>query len=114
MEDDEEIREMVHRVLSRNGIQVEVAATLGEAERVVSAGKGVDIVVADIVLPDGSGAELPDRLGLDVPYVFSSGYLEDRSDMDRVRGMGFPFLQKPYDISTLVSTVNEVLRGEGQ
>ena len=114
VEDDEEIRQMVHRVLSRNGIQVEVAATLGEAERVVSAGKGVDIVVADIVLPDGSGAELPGRLGLDVPYVFSSGYLEDRSDMDRIRGMGFPFLQKPYDISTLVSTVNEVLRGEGQ
>jgi DNA-binding response OmpR family regulator len=53
---------LVRVIFERAGHDVLVAATAGEAERVV-AGRRVDLVVADAALPDGDGVALAAGLG---------------------------------------------------
>lgn len=110
VEDDQAIRAMVEQALIRSGLRVVTAGTVEEAETLVRQEAEFDLVLTDIVLPDGSGATLPDRLNIDVPYIFASGYLEDTADLERVHASGFSFLQKPYDINGLISTINDALQ----
>lgn len=109
VEDDEAIRRMVEQALSRSGFEVSAVGTIREAGEAIDAGARFDVVLSDLVLPDGPGTELPDRLGIDIPYVFASGYLEDTAVLRTVRSRGYPFVQKPYNISVLISTLNETL-----
>lgn len=110
IEDDEGVREPTRESLEAAGMAVVGVARIDEAEEVVRKGEPFDVVLADVVLPDGSGADLPERLGGDLPFVFLSGYLDDREDLDRVRGLGHAFLQKPYSIELLVSTVRSAMK----
>ena len=109
VEDDEAIRTMAAQALSRSGFEVGAVGTIREAGEAIDAGARFDIVLSDLVLPDGPGTELPDRLGIDIPYVFASGYLEDTAVLRTVRSRGYPFIQKPYNISELIGMLNETL-----
>lgn len=112
VEDDQGVREMVEQALRRSKVKVYSVDSIQAAERIIGSGEVFDVVLSDIVLPDGSGASLPDRLGIDIPFVFSSGYLEDTGVIADLRAAGYPFLQKPYSISTLVDTIHAALSGE--
>ena len=59
IEDDPDSREMLSLFLAHSGYEVEVASTLADAIRKLSA--DWDIVLSDIGLPDGSGLEVARR-----------------------------------------------------
>ena len=66
-----------------------------------------------MVLPDGRGPELVERLlerkpGLRI--VLSSGYSDARSDWRAIQERGYPYIQKPYALSDLLRAVSEVLK----
>jgi signal transduction histidine kinase/CheY-like chemotaxis protein len=58
VEDHPDSRLFMEALLSGAGHQVELAATLAEARRLLSAGGGYDVVLVDVELPDGSGLDL--------------------------------------------------------
>lgn len=60
VEDEEFLREYVRRVLG-DGYEILHAANLGEAMDVFS-GNDIDLVLLDLVLPDGSGLDLVDKI----------------------------------------------------
>jgi PAS domain S-box-containing protein len=109
VEDEEGVRDLVHRVLEEQGHQVLDAP---DGERAFSMldefGLELDLVLSDIVVP-GIGAGELDRkirqLRPDLPVVYMSGYsrdeMVDRGLIDPDR----PFLQKPFtgeELSDLV------------
>ena len=55
VEDEPAIAESISYGLRRDGYTVTIAPTLADAEREV---EGVDLVVLDLMLPDGSGFDL--------------------------------------------------------
>jgi DNA-binding response OmpR family regulator len=60
VEDDESLNRGVSLKLTKEGYHVETAFTLAEARKLFAA-EGVDLVICDIGLPDGSGLDLPDQ-----------------------------------------------------
>jgi len=105
IEDDESIGRLIEDSLTAVGMEVVLVGTIVHAESIIRSGRSFDVVLTDVVLPDGSGVEVPERLAAQVPFVFTSGYIEDREDLTRVRERGYAFLQKPFSIEELVSTI---------
>lgn len=91
-----------------------LAATVAEARERLAQGP-VDVIVLDVLLPDGNGVDLlqeirsrPEEMA--VPVVMLSSEAEVR---DRVRGLktgADEYVGKPYDAGYLVAKVEELAR----
>lgn len=115
VEDDAAVRRLTQRILLDAGYKVLAARSGPEAlEMMDSAGRAVDLVLTDVVMPELGGRELVDRLRLvspDIAAIYMSGYTDD--DMLR-RGMLDPsmeFLQKPFTAAALTKLLRTVLDG---
>ncbi len=87
------------------GHEVYKAGSLGEAR--AAAARGVDLVLSDLTLPDGSGEEL--LASLRVPAIAMSG-LDGEEDRLRCLRAGFAtLLTKPVDLDALEGEVRRVL-----
>ncbi|MFQ5509924.1 MAG: ATP-binding protein [Leptospirillia bacterium] len=116
VEDDDSLRKFADIALSRDGYEVVSAATVEEAMALLEQeGAHLDLVFCDVILPDGSGIELADRVRAeypDLPLLLTSGYPEDMSDWDRIHAKHLRFIQKPYTLADLQRVVAEVVRQE--
>ena len=76
VEDEEAVRVLVSDILSRNGYTVLVAANADEALELVRSASRIDLVLTDVMMPDGSGPELIARLRAEKPMraLYMSGY----------------------------------------
>ena len=116
VEDDPAIRELVGFHLARAGLRPVLAAGLQEA-RAACAQSSPDVVVLDLMLPDGSGWDLCRELrGLAEggPAVIMLTALD--SEPDRVAGLEFgadDYIGKPFSPRELVARVRAVLRRRG-
>ncbi|MEA2447765.1 MAG: two-component system, cell cycle sensor histidine kinase and response regulator CckA, partial [Actinomycetota bacterium] len=103
-EDEDGVRELVTRMLRRNGYIVQAYSSAEEAAKDFEEGNAqADLLLTDVVMPGLSGPELSKRLGL--PTLFMTGYSE--IELDRTRSM--KTLSKPFDEAQLVDAVRSVL-----
>lgn len=112
VEDDESIRELVRLYLEANGFGVREAEDVQAAETLLGL-EQPDLLILDIVLPDGSGLGLCQTLrdeGCELPVLFLS--CKDDSE-DMIAGLdlgGDDYMTKPFDPNVLVSRVKALLR----
>ncbi|TVP59315.1 MAG: response regulator [Gemmatimonadales bacterium] len=113
VEDDDEARMALRRALEWHGHEVLPTRTATEAERVFEErGASIQLLVADVVLPDRSGVDLAGRLaqrraGLRV--LFLSGYDRRELSLD-AEGIGpSAFVEKPVTIRRLGDEVRRLL-----
>lgn len=111
VEDHEETRATLVRLLENRGHAVAGVATSAAARERTAAGE-FDLVISDLGLPDGDGhtlmAELRDSYGL--PGIALSGYGMEE-DLMRSRQSGFfTHLTKPVDIHALEVAIAEAPR----
>ena len=109
VDDEPAIRESLAFALRRDGFEVEEATTLREAR---SLADGADLVILDLVLPDGSG--LPFLRSLrersDVPVIVLTSRDEET---DRVVGLELgadDYVLKPFSPREVAARVRAVLR----
>lgn len=111
VEDNEKIMQGNQRMLLRRGYGVASALTLTEARREFEA-QTPDLIVLDIMLPDGSGLDFMAELRQysKVPVLLLTGLTTPE---DVVRGLtagGDDYLSKPYDFGVLLARVEALLR----
>jgi len=116
VEDDPDLRESYGELLRLDGCEVVVAG--GTEEALEAAGEDrsdepIDIVVTDVMLPDGHGRRLAeqliDRIG-PVPVVFVSGYkAKTRAEIDEIEEAPTMYLSKPFRVEALLTTVADML-----
>lgn len=114
VEDDDRVRQLAARILVARGYVVRTARTLEEARSAVD--DTIDLLLTDVILPDGSGEDLARELHREDPslrVVFMSGY----PDLDTFHSSGFServdfegsFLQKPFSAADLATRIRETL-----
>jgi two-component system cell cycle sensor histidine kinase/response regulator CckA len=114
VEDDAAVREFIRRVLAPLGYRLLVTRTASEAVESAASGEPIDLLIADVGVPDMRGPALAarlteDRRGLRVLLI--SGYAEtaliDRGEIEA----GAVFLAKPFSAADLARTVRTALSG---
>ncbi len=112
-EDEQLVRDLVHRILARAGYQVLAAADGPAAIAMAQSHRGpIDALITDAVMPHMSGRELASRLlatrpGL--PVLFMSGYASDSQHLVATVPGAASFLQKPFDASRLLEQVGALI-----
>jgi CheY-like chemotaxis protein len=113
VEDDDLVRPVTVRLLELQGYTALPARGGREALEILALPEQrVDVVLADVVMPEIGGSELAGRiaaLGLDLPVVFMSGFTDDEIMFRGLLAPDAPFLQKPFDARQLGQRLREVV-----
>jgi PAS domain S-box-containing protein len=103
-EDESAVRDLVCRMLRRNGYVVIPYASSEQAAADIEGGLvSADLLLTDVVMPGLSGMELAQRAGL--PTLLMSGY----SKLDAQQIGLLPILSKPFDEEQLTQAVRSAL-----
>jgi DNA-binding response OmpR family regulator len=112
VEDNREIQEVNKDMLiRRGGYDIRLANNLAEAQEQVIEAKP-DIIVLDIMLPDGSGLDFLEKLrqDADIPVLLLSALVEPSDVVKGLRAGGDDYLAKPYDNAELLARIESLLR----
>jgi signal transduction histidine kinase/ActR/RegA family two-component response regulator len=110
VEDDPHLRGVVRRVLSQHGYVVRAVSCAADARAV--GGAAPDLIVADIILPDGNGLDLVRELSTRWPsaaVLFISGYTGEHLRAIGALPQDVHMLPKPFTVETLLVRVREAL-----
>lgn len=113
VEDEDTVRAVADRALTRAGFTVTAAADGEEGLAVVANGGQFDLIVSDVVMPGMDGPAMVRsvrKLLADMPVLFMSGYAEEqlRREIDIA---DMHFIAKPFSVQTIADKVTQVLRG---
>jgi signal transduction histidine kinase len=111
IDDEPGIREGCRRVLAPAGYQVEMVAKLVEA-RLRLMGEPFDLVLLDVMLPDGRGIELLEdirRRDPDTVVAIITGYATVELAVEAIQHGAYDFLSKPFTGEVLLLTVRRGL-----
>ena len=113
VEDEDMVRAVAERALSRAGYEVTACGDGEEGLSVIASGGEFDLIVSDVVMPGMDGPAMARAIREtqpDLPVLFMSGYAEEqlRKDIDIPK---MYFLPKPFSVQQIGDKVAEVMRG---
>jgi DNA-binding response OmpR family regulator len=112
VDDEPAITESLAYVLERSGFAALTAASLAEADRALSAHPGIELVILDVMLPDGNGVEWLKgfRLRSQLPVIILSSH-DDAIDHIVALEIGADdYIDKPFSAREVVARMRAVLR----
>jgi two-component system, OmpR family, response regulator len=115
VDDDPEIRSLLARYLGEQGFRVSAAANRSECESRLADGNP-DLIVLDVMLPDGSGLDICRSLHERRPRTPVILLTALKEDVDRIIGLEIgadDYLGKPFNPRELVARIKAVMRRTG-
>jgi signal transduction histidine kinase/CheY-like chemotaxis protein len=113
VEDEDEVRAVVQRVLEDHGYTVLAAGTGAEALGLAgSHATPIHLLLTDMVMPQMGGSDLARRLTSlrpDMAVLYMSGHTDHAVVHPGRAGHGTPFLQKPFTPDALARKVRAIL-----
>jgi two-component system nitrogen regulation response regulator GlnG len=110
-DDDRSIRLVVSQALAQRGHAVRAASDAHTLWQWVDAGEG-DLVVTDVLMPDGNGLDLVPRIKErrpDLPIIVMSAQNTILTAIRANERGAFEYLPKPFDLDVLVAAVDRAL-----
>ncbi|RYZ05249.1 MAG: EAL domain-containing protein [Myxococcales bacterium] len=110
VDDEEQLRRLVERMLVRGGLLAESAGGGEEALELFRQGRRFDVVVSDLMMPGMDGMQFLReirQLDLDVPIVFLTGNPSVATAMEAMEQGGYRYLAKPIESDKLVEVVKD-------
>jgi signal transduction histidine kinase/ActR/RegA family two-component response regulator len=112
IDDNEELRRVVRRMLERAGYQVHEAANGVAALAHLDRGAHVDLVVSDVMMPELGGRAVVDAVRQrhkSVKLLLMSGYNYDTALRGMAQRGDVAFIEKPFTADKLLRKLREVL-----
>ena len=118
VEDEDAVREIVLRILTRSGYHVREVGSPLEALRIFSADHAqFDVLLTDVIMPGMSGTQLAAgcaRCRPTLPVLFMSGYTTGPAPGGHELPSDASLLHKPFDRPALLEALARVLRAGRQ
>lgn len=115
VDDDPEIRRLLSRFLSEQGFHVSAAGSRAEFEARMADGH-FDLIILDVMLPDGSGLDICRGLHSHHPDICIILVTALKEEVDRIVGLELgadDYIGKPFSPRELVARIRAVLRRAG-
>ncbi|HQD84216.1 MAG TPA: response regulator, partial [Quisquiliibacterium sp.] len=107
VDDDQSIRWVLERALSREGFDVRAFASARECLRALEDG-APRVLVSDIRMPGESGIELLQKVHErrpSLPVIIMTAYSDLESAVSAFQGGAFEYLPKPFDLPKAVELI---------
>jgi DNA-binding response OmpR family regulator len=112
VEDDSSIAELLKIVLERQGFIVQIAGNCETATKALEDGSP-DLVLLDLMLPDGHGLDLlrwlRDDMGSALPVVVLTAFRQEEKALRAFELGAADFISKPFRPRELVARIQRVL-----
>jgi CheY-like chemotaxis protein len=116
VDDEEGLREVARRILTRNGYTVLVATGGAEAIEIASSTEGpIDLLLTDVIMPTMQGptvAKEVKKIRPDIRVLFMSGHAQPVLEAEEVLRTKFHLVEKPFDQKLLLDHVRRALDAE--
>jgi CheY-like chemotaxis protein len=113
VEDDDSLRRLITRILTRNGYEVLDTASSKEALTICDEHAGsIDLLLTDVNMPEMQGNELARRIAETHPgmrTLFMSGGADDSITRHGFLEPGEGFVQKPFSVEELLQKIGHAL-----
>ncbi len=110
-DDDRTIRTVLTQALTRAGCKVHATSSLTTLMRWVGEGKG-DVVISDVVMPDGNGLEMLPKIAEDrpgLPVIVISAQNTIMTAIKAAEAEAYDYLPKPFDLPELMKRTARAL-----
>jgi DNA-binding response OmpR family regulator len=116
VDDEAHVSLVIQHACERAGYYVTTARTLTEAREALASGVHVDLLLLDVMLPDGSGLDLLREIregdvASEMPVVILTGAGFDQV-LEGAQRYGARCVTKPFSPSKLRRLVGEILGGD--
>jgi CheY-like chemotaxis protein len=116
VEDDASIRRLVRTVLLRQGYEVEIASDGLEAIAKLALAN-YDVIILDLMMPNLDGFSFMTAMARDTPERLKRVIITSAASPavinERLKGIPFDLLPKPFDIHELLSRVQQCAKRSG-
>ena len=110
-DDDSAIRTVLNQAFSRAGYEVRITSNMATLWRWISAGEG-DLVVCDVIMPDGNAFELLPRIKRirpALPVVVMSAQNTFMTAIKASERGAYEYLPKPFDLQELIAIAGRAI-----
>lgn len=115
IEDDSTIAFAVKYAVEQEGFNLDISQNLEKSRKILKS-KEYDLILLDVMLPDGNGYEFLKELrthNKDIPVIFLTACDEE---VNIVMGLDIgadDYITKPFRVRELISRINAILRRKG-
>ncbi|MGD0593184.1 MAG: response regulator [Acidimicrobiales bacterium] len=113
VDDEEALREVTRRILTRNGYTVVTASSGAQAMEIAASHVGpIDLLLTDVIMPTMQGPTVANevrKLRPGIRVLFMSGHAQPVLEAEAVLGTEFLLVEKPFDQAILLENVRTVL-----
>jgi two-component system nitrogen regulation response regulator GlnG len=116
VDDDQSIRWVLERALTREGFDVRAFGAAQECLRALEQGDPPRVLVSDIRMPGGSGIELLQKVHERrpaLPVIIMTAYSDLESAVSAFQGGAFDYLPKPFDLAKAVELIRRAMQESG-
>ena len=113
VEDDAYLRNMLVVMLEQQGYTVLACGTQKDARQLLENHGPFQLILTDVMLPDGRGTEMAldvQKSHPDVHTILMTGYPGTHLDLTRIRAAGLQLIQKPIARQDLLNIIHDALK----
>jgi two-component system cell cycle sensor histidine kinase/response regulator CckA len=114
VDDEAPIRQMERRILEKNGYQILEAEGGPQAIAMLEKGQTLDLLIADLDMPEIAGEEMVRRIRItrpDLKVLYVTAHIDRLLDVRAILWEGEAFLEKPFTADGLREAVALLVYG---
>jgi len=115
VDDEQSIRDFLRLLFEEEGYRVSAAGSVAEAREQISR-QDFDLILSDILMPDGNGLELlaeTRRVQPQAAVIMMTAYTSNKSAIEAMKLGAFSYLSKPFEVEELKVVVGKALESTG-